>query len=96
MTRLVQILQTEEYNKTLAANHDTLAEKMNYYEGLCNAIKDPVGNATEMTPILKQLRDTELYNRHINSQYLEISTGDIDISYFQNVEDVELQLAKNR
>ncbi|SHH68854.1 hypothetical protein [Desulfosporosinus lacus] len=77
MARLVQILQTEEYNKAIAVRHDTLVEKMNYYEELCNGIKSPVGNATEMTPILKELRDIEIYNQHINSQYLELSTGDI-------------------
>lgn len=77
MARLVQILQTEEYNKALAVEHDTIAEKTNYYEELRNAIIDPVGNVNEMTPILIELRDIELYNRHINSQYLELSTGDI-------------------
>lgn len=77
MARLVQILQMEEYNKELAVEHDAIAKKMNYYEELCNAIRDPAGNVAEMTPILKKLRDIELYNRHINSQYLELSTGDI-------------------
>ncbi|MEA4900732.1 hypothetical protein [Desulfitobacterium sp.] len=77
MARLVQILQTEEYNKALAVEHSAIAEKMNYYEKLCNEIKDSVGNITKMTPILEELRDIELYNRHINSQYLELSTGDI-------------------
>ncbi len=77
MARLVQILQTEEYNKALAYEHNTIAEKMKYYEELCNAIKDATGNATEMTPILKELRDIELYNRYINLQFIELSTGDI-------------------
>lgn len=77
MARLVQILQTEEYNKALTIEHNNIAEKMNYYEELCNAIKDTTGNVTEMTPILKELRDIELYNRHVNSQFFELSTGDI-------------------
>lgn len=77
ITRLVQIFQSDEYNKALAIQHELMTNKINYYEELCDAVKDLIGNSNEMTPILKELRDIELYNKHVNLQHLEISTGDI-------------------
>jgi len=77
ITRLVEIFQSDEYNKALAVEHDLITEKVSYYERLCDAVRDLVGNSNEMTPILKELRDIELFNKYINPQHLEISTGDI-------------------
>lgn len=76
LTRLVQIFQVDEYNKKLAQTHDLIADKLSYYESLCSVVKD-LEEGKKITPILKEFRNVELYNRHINQQHLEISTGDV-------------------
>lgn len=76
MTRLVQIFQTDEYNRILAEKHDLITDKLDYYGRLCVAVKDLEENE-EITPILKEVRDVELYNKYVNQQHMEISTGDI-------------------
>jgi len=77
IARFVHIFHTNEYNKFLSLEHDFIAKKIHYYEELSEKVKDGCGNTNEMTPILKVVREMELYNKHINSQHLEISTGDI-------------------
>lgn len=83
--RLVQIFHQDEYNKAVAGRYMAIAEKARYYEHLCSAINETVGNERVLTATLKEYRDIELYNKHINEQHCEIATGDIfkiDSSYF--------------
>jgi hypothetical protein len=40
-------------------------------------ITETVGNEQALTSTLKEYRDIELYNKHINAQHCEIATGDI-------------------
>lgn len=75
--RLVQIFHQDEYQRAVAGQHDLIAEKARYYEKLCSAIAEPVGNEKALTSTLKEYRDIELYNKHVNAQHCEISTGDI-------------------
>lgn len=75
--RLVQIFHQDEYNRAIAGQHNLIAAKVRYYEKLCSAITETVGNEKEMTSTLKEYRDIELYNKHVNAQHCEIATGDI-------------------
>lgn len=75
--RLVQIFHQDEYNRAIAGQHSLIAEKVHYYEKLCSAITETVGNEQALTSTLKEYRDMELYNKHINAQHCEIATGDI-------------------
>ena len=75
--RIVQIFQENEYNKAIAGQYNIIAKKANYYEKLCTTITEAVGNERALTSILKEYRDIELYNKHINAQHREIATGDI-------------------
>lgn len=75
--RLVQIFHQDEYNKAIAGQHSLIAAKARYYEKLCSSINEPVGNEKDLTSTLKEYRDIELYNRHVNAQHCEIATGDI-------------------
>ncbi len=76
LTRLVQIFQEDEYNKKLAQAHDLIADKLSYYGSLCSVVKD-LEEDKKITPILKEFRNVELYNKHINQQHMEILTGDV-------------------
>lgn len=75
--RLVQIFHQDEYNKAIAGQHSLIAQKVHYYEKLCAAITETSGNEQKLTSTLKEYRDIELYNKHINAQHCEIATGDI-------------------
>lgn len=75
--RLVQIFQQDEYNRAIAGQHGLIAEKVHYYEKLCATIAEAAGNEQELTSTLKEYREIELYNKHINAQHCEIATGDI-------------------
>lgn len=75
--RLVQIFHQDEYNRAIADRHGLIAEKARYYENLCAAITEMVGNETALTSTLKEYRNIELYNKHVNAQHCEIATGDI-------------------
>ncbi len=75
--RLVQIFHQDEYNRAIAGQHSLIAEKVHYYEKLCSAIAETVGNEQALTSTLKEYRDIELYNKHVNAQHCEIATGDI-------------------
>lgn len=77
VARLVRIFYQDEFNKEISRNHDTIAEKAKYFEELCTELGDNVGNANKFTSILKEYRDIELYNNHVNKQHSEITTGDI-------------------
>ena len=59
--RLVQIFHQDEYNKAIAEQHSLIAEKAHYYEKLCAAITETVGNEQALTSTLKEYRDIELY-----------------------------------
>lgn len=75
--RLVQIFHQDEYNRAIAGQHSLIAEKVHYYEKLCSTIAETVGNEQALTSTLKEYRDIELYNKHVNAQHCEIATGDI-------------------
>lgn len=83
--RLVQIFQQDEYNKAIAGQHCIIAQKARYYEKLCTTISEAAGNEQELTSTLKEFRDLELYDKHLNEKHCEIATGDIfkiENSYF--------------
>lgn len=75
--RLVEIFHQDEYNRAIAGRHSLIAEKARYYEKLCSAITEPIGNEKQLTSTLKEYRAIELYNEHVNQQHCEIATGDI-------------------
>lgn len=75
--RFVQIFHYDEYNKAIAQKYDRIASKAKYYESLCSVISENAGNERELTAILKEYREIELYNHHINAQHCEVATGDI-------------------
>ena len=75
--RLVQIFHQDEYQRAVSGQHYLIAEKARYYEKLCSAIAEPIGNEKALTSTLKEYRDIELYNKHVNAQHCEIATGDI-------------------
>lgn len=75
--RLVQIFHQDEYNKAIAGRYSEIATKARYYESLYSAIPETAGNVKALTTTLKEYRDIELYNKHINAQHCEIATGDI-------------------
>lgn len=75
--RFVQIFYNDGYNRAVAQKYNEIASKAKYYELLCSVISDNLGNEKKMTDILKEYREIELYNRHINAQHCEIATGDI-------------------
>lgn len=77
VARLVQIFHQDEYNRAIAGQHNQIAEKARYYEKLCAAIDTPVGDEKALTSILKEYRNIELFNTHVNTQHCEIATGDI-------------------
>lgn len=83
--RLVQIFHQDEYNRAIAGRYGEIAAKARHYESLYSAIPEAVGNMRALTTTLKEYRDIELYNKHINAQHCEIATGDIfkiNSSYF--------------
>ena len=75
--RLVQIFQQDEYNKAIAGQHCLIAQKARYYEKLCTTISEAAGNDRELTSTLKEFRNLELYDKHVNAKHCEIATGDI-------------------
>lgn len=77
--RLVQIFHQDEYNNAIAKQHSLIAAKARYYEKLCTTITETAGNEKALTSTLKEYREIELYNKHINAQHCEIATGDIFI-----------------
>lgn len=75
--RFVQLFHYDGYHRAIAENYTKIAEKAKLYESLYNAVPDKPGNAKELTSILKEYREIELYNQHINAQHCEVATGDI-------------------
>ena len=75
--RFVQLFHYDEYNKAVAQKYSEIASKAKYYESLYSVICDTPGNVRELTNALKEYREIELYNRHINKQHCEVATGDI-------------------
>ena len=75
--RFVQIFHYDGYNKAIAQKYNEITSKAKYYESLCSIVSDNPGNNKELTDILKEYREIELYNRHINAQHCEVATGDI-------------------
>lgn len=75
--RFVQIFIEEEYNRILGVRHHEISEKTRYYEDLCKKVAEQTDNSPELASVIKHYRDIELYNRHINAQQCEITTGDI-------------------
>lgn len=83
--RFVQIFYDNEYHRALAEKHNLIAEKTRFYECLTDTIKDVVGDFSDISGFVKEYRDIELYNKHINRQHAEITTGDvfeIDSKYY--------------
>lgn len=75
--RFVQIFHYDGYNRAIAQKYGEIASKAKYYEALCAVISDNEGNSKELTGVLKEYREIELFNKHINAQHCEIATGDI-------------------
>jgi len=77
IARMINILQTDEYNKAFSNEFKNISERMNNYGKLCNdiGICEPIDE--EEPQLLTKLREVELFNNHVNTQFLELSTGDI-------------------
>lgn len=75
--RFVQFFHYDGYNRAIAQKYDVIAAKAKYYESLCSVIVDNDGNSKELTDVLKEYREIELFNKHINAQHCEVATGDI-------------------
>ncbi len=75
--RFVQIFFDDGYNRAIAQKYNAIAAKAKYYESLCSTIVDDTENSKELTNILKEYREIELFNKHINAQHCEVATGDI-------------------
>ncbi len=75
--RFVQIFHEDEYNRLLGSKHAEITEITSYYEELCSKLTDHAGDERQFTPLLKQYREIELFNNHVNSQHCEITTGDV-------------------
>lgn len=75
--RFVQIFYDNEYNRAVAQKHNLIVEKTRFYEKLTEVVKDQVGHLNTISDIIKEYREVELYNKHINLQHSEITTGDV-------------------
>lgn len=75
--RFVKIFQDDAYQNALADNYEKIAEKMHYYKQISDIVHMQAGDKRKETEKVKEFRNIELYNYHINRQHLEISTGDI-------------------
>ena len=86
LTRFVNIFQLDSYQQALANNNATIVQKLYYYKQLCAIADDKVRDKTYATEKVKVFREIELYNKYVNKQHLEITTGDIfrigDAYYF--------------
>lgn len=76
-TRLIQIFHEDEYGSLLSMKKRIIASSIAHYEGLCDEIKDGIGNQTEAQKKLADIRKKELFDMHVNKKHCEISTGDI-------------------
>ena len=77
LTRLINIFQLDAYQSVLAESNSELLHKIYYYKQLCEISKCNVGNKKEETQKVKKIREIELYNKYVNKQHLEVTTGDI-------------------
>jgi len=77
MTRLIHILLSEQYNQSIAAVIKDVSERVCGYQELCAIIEDKVGDQNKQDGILKKIREMEMYNSHINTMFMELSTGDV-------------------
>lgn len=77
LTRLVGILYFDSYQNALANNNKEIVRKIYYYKQLCKIMDDKVSDKKKATEKVKIYREKELYNKHINRQHLELTTGDI-------------------
>lgn len=77
LTRFVNIFQMDSYQKALADSNEKIMQKLYYYKRLCRIADDKVQNKKAATEKVKVFRELELYNKHVNRQQLEVSTGDI-------------------
>lgn len=75
--RFVQIFHNDGYDNAVSQKYDKIAEKAKYIEKLCCVIPENAGNKKELTNIIKEYRELEMYNYHINAQHSEVTTGDI-------------------
>ncbi len=75
--RFVQFFHYDGYNNAVAQKYNAIASKAKYYESLYSIVCDKPGNIRELTDALKEYREIELYNRHVNKQHCEVATGDI-------------------
>lgn len=77
LTRFVNILYVDSYQNALANNNNEIVKKIYYYKQLCKIMDDRVSDKKKATEKVKIYRERELYNKHINRQHLELTTGDI-------------------
>lgn len=75
--RLVQIFYNDEYNRAIADSFERIAESKKYFEELCDVAADTIGDEKELLEAVMPYRELELYNKHVNAQHCEITTGDI-------------------
>ena len=77
LSRFVNIFQTDAYENILANNFKNIVEKIQYYKKISDIVKSKSGDIKRETKNVKEFRNIELYNYHINKQHFEVSTGDI-------------------
>lgn len=77
ITRMMKLMLEDEFNKSLVENFQSVSKTIQEYQLLYKAVPPSSENAKEATSVLKEIRDIELYNSHVNGQFLEISFGDI-------------------
>ena len=83
--RIFQTHMTDEYYKLFAKNIDKILSLINDYHELISIAEESVGDEQKAKKPLYELREKELFNKHVNSLYLELSSGDIfhyNDSYF--------------
>lgn len=77
LPRLINIFQLDAYQNALADNISKLSRKICYYKQLCEISESKTADRSKITEKTKSIREIELYNKHINKQHLEVTTGDI-------------------
>ncbi len=75
--RLVNIQVQEAYRNSMRSHLAAVTEKAKRFETLCRDIRYTPGEQPEVKNALKEYRELETYNNHVNLLHYEIQQGDI-------------------
>lgn len=76
--RLVQIYHNDEYNKSIIERRLRISKLIYHFRELNELNKKiNISKSDKEWPNILAIRETELYDKHINKKHCEISTGDI-------------------